>query len=205
MYEKKKILLLITAVLALALSACGTQAGHGKANRNSAAAANHSTNMESDRHEQSFPSFEGKDFDGNDVSSQELFAGNSVTVVNFWFTTCGPCVGELAELEKLNQELMEKGGRLIGINAFTLDGDEQAILEAKDVLAKKQAAYQNIYFPSDSEAGILVSSTYAYPTTYVVDRRGTIVGNPIVGAVTAEKQMDLLKKMIDDTVANDVK
>ena len=34
-----------------------------------------------------FPSFQGKDLDGNDVDSSKLFAGNSVTVVNFWFTT----------------------------------------------------------------------------------------------------------------------
>ena len=50
-----------------------------------------------------FPSFQGKDLNGNDVDSSKLFAGNSVTVVNFWFTTCNPCVGELADLEALNK------------------------------------------------------------------------------------------------------
>ena len=39
---------------------------------------------------QKFPSFEGKDLDGNTVKSDELFAANTVTVVNFWFTTCAP-------------------------------------------------------------------------------------------------------------------
>ena len=88
---------------------------------------------------QKFPAFEGKDLDGNTVKSDELFSGNAVTVVNFWFTTCNPCVGELAELDALNKELAEKGGSLIGVNTFTLDGDEAAISEAKDVLAKKGA------------------------------------------------------------------
>ena len=37
-----------------------------------------------------FPAFEGKDLDGNEVKSSTLFAGNTVTVVNFWFTTCSP-------------------------------------------------------------------------------------------------------------------
>ena len=46
---------------------------------------------------QKFPAFEGKDLDGNTVKSSELFAKNAVTVVNFWFTTCSPCVGELGE------------------------------------------------------------------------------------------------------------
>ena len=44
---------------------------------------------------QKFPAFEGKDLDGNTVKSDELFSANAVTVVNFWFTTCNPCVGEL--------------------------------------------------------------------------------------------------------------
>ena len=59
---------------------------------------------------QKFPRFVGKDLDGNDVTSDELFSGSAVTVVNFWFTTCGPCVGELGELEALSKELAEKGG-----------------------------------------------------------------------------------------------
>lgn len=78
-----------------------------------------------------FPSFEGKDLDGNEAKSSTLFAGNTVTVVNFWFTTCSPCVGELSDLEALNKSLSEKGGEVVGINSFTLDGDKTAISEAR--------------------------------------------------------------------------
>ena len=55
---------------------------------------------------QKFPTFEGKDLDGNTVKSDELFSANAVTVVNFWFTTCNPCVGELSELDALNLSLI---------------------------------------------------------------------------------------------------
>ena len=151
-----------------------------------------------------FPAFEGKDLDGNEVKSDELFSGNAVTVVNFWFTTCGPCVGELAELDALNKELAEKGGTLIGINAFTLDGDETAISEAKDVLMKKGASYRNVYFNSDGEAGMFTTNIFAYPTTYVVDRKGNIVGDPIVGAITGKSQMETLKSLIDKAIAADM-
>ena len=151
-----------------------------------------------------FPAFEGKDLDGNMVKSDELFSGNAVTVVNFWFTTCNPCVGELAELDALNKELAEKGGALIGVNTFTLDGDETAISEAKDVLMKKGASYQNVYFDSDGEAGKFVTNIFAYPTTYVVDRNGNIVGDPIVGAITEEKQAETLQKLIDQALAADM-
>ena len=153
---------------------------------------------------QKFPAFEGKDLDGNTVKSDELFSGNTVTVVNFWFTTCNPCVGELAELDALNKELAEKGGSLIGINTFTLDGDEAAISEAKDVLAKKGATYQNVYFDSDGEAGKFTTNIFAYPTTYVVDRGGNIVGEPIVGAITEKKQAETLQKLIEQALAADV-
>ena len=153
---------------------------------------------------QKFPAFEGKDLDGNTVKSDELFSANAVTVVNFWFTTCNPCVGELAELDALNKELAEKGGSLIGVNTFTLDGDEAAISEAKDVLAKKGVTYQNVYFDSDGEAGKFTTNIFAYPTTYVVDRSGNIVGEPIVGAITEKKQAETLQKLIEQALAADV-
>ena len=153
---------------------------------------------------QKFPAFEGKDLDGNTVKSEELFSGNAVTVVNFWFTTCNPCVGELAELDALNKELAEKGGALIGVNTFTLDGDKAAIADAKDVLMKKGATYQNVYFDSDGEAGKFTTNIFAYPTTYVVDRSGNIVGEPIVGAVTGKAQAEALQAQIDKALAADM-
>ena len=151
-----------------------------------------------------FPAFEGKDLDGNTVKSSDLFSGNAVTVVNFWFTTCGPCVGELGDLDALNKELSGKGGALIGINAFTLDGNEAAISDAKDVLAQSGATYQNVYFDSGSEAGKFVESIYAYPTTYVVNRSGRIVGDPIVGAITSKTQADALQAQINKALAADM-
>ena len=138
--------------------------------------------MPADGSMQTFPAFEGKDLDGNDVKSSELFSGNAVTVVNFWFTTCSPCVSELDELEALNGELAEKGGELIG---------------------KAGATYRNVYFASDGEAGRLTTSVYAYPTTYVVDRNGNIVGQPIVGAITSKKQLASLWELINEVIEKD--
>ena len=153
---------------------------------------------------QKFPSFEGKDLNGNTVKSDDLFSKNAVTVMNFWFTTCDPCVGEPAELDALNKELAEKGGALIGVNTFTLGGDEAAISEAKDVLAKKGATYQNVYFDSDGEAGKFTANIFAYPTTYVVDRNGNIVGDPIVGAITEKKQAEALQAQINKALSADM-
>ena len=167
-------------------------------------AGSDTSNPPDDGSMQKFPAFEGKDLDGNTVKSDELFSANAVTVVNFWFTTCNPCVGELGELDALNKELANKGGALIGVNTFTLDGDETAISEAKEVLAKKGATYQNVYFDSDGEAGKFTTNIFAYPTTYVVDRSGNIVGEPIVGAITEKKQAETLQKLIDQALAADM-
>ncbi len=152
---------------------------------------------------QKFPSFEGKDLDGNTVNSDDLFSANAVTVVNFWFTACKPCVGELGDLDALNRELAEKGGALIGINTTTLNGDEASIAEAKEVLVKKGASYQNVYFDASGAAGTFIQNIFAYPTTYVVDRNGNIVGDPIMGAITEKNQAETLQKLIDQTLAAD--
>ena len=149
-----------------------------------------------------FPAFQGMDLDGNPVSN-ELFKENSVTVINFWFSACAPCIGELGELNALNEELKLKGGAVIGINADTIGGDESMIMEAKNILEKKGAMYQNIYFPADSEAGKLTYSITAFPTTVVVDRNGNMVGEPILGGINSEKQMKALQTMIDEVLARD--
>lgn len=150
---------------------------------------------------EAFPSFEGQDLDGNPVDSATLFSNNAVTVVNFWFTTCKPCVGELPDLEALHQELAKKGGAVIGINAFTLDSNAKEIEDAKSVLEQQGVSYQNICFASDSDAGLFTAGLYAFPTTYVVDRNGRIVGDPIVGAISSDAQMKKLNALIDQALS----
>lgn len=147
-----------------------------------------------------FPAFEGKDLDGKKVNSKKLFSGNKVTVVNFWFTTCKPCVGELSDLEALNKKLMKKGGEVVGVNAYTLDGDKSAIADAKKLLAKKGVSYKNIWFKSDSAAGKLTSGLYSFPTTYVIDSKGKVVGKPIVGSITSGEQKKALNDLIEQAM-----
>ena len=158
--------------------------------------------MEDDSSEK-FPAFEGTDLEGHPVTS-ELFKENSVTVVNFWFSSCAPCIAELSELNALNEELKLKGGAVIGINADTIGGDESMIMEARNILEKKGAAYQNIHFSTDSEAGKLTYSITAFPTTVVVDRNGRMIGEPILGGINNEAQMKALQVIIDEVLARDM-
>lgn len=175
---------------------CGSTPGEGESVDASTAGM---TNGKSEAAK--FPSFKGKDLDGNDVNSDELFSKNKVTVMNFWFTTCKPCVGELSDLEELNKELAAKGGQVVGVNSFTLDGNKDEVADAKDMLSKKGVTYKNIWFKSDSEAGKFTSNLYSFPTTYVIDQNGNIVGEPIMGGINSAEQREALNKLIDQALA----
>ena len=149
-----------------------------------------------------FPQFEGKDLDGNSVDSS-LFANNAFTVVNFWFSGCKPCVDEMDDLDALNQRIKEQGGEVIGVNTETLDGNADNIATAKKILESAGASFRNIYFDPDNEAGKFALGIMAFPTTYVVDRQGNIVGEPIMGGIDREANMTALEKLIADAVASD--
>ena len=185
---KKYVLLSLCLVLLLALGSCGSSGSEDNGN-------------ESDMQE--FPSFTGLDLDGNSVNS-DIFSENSVTVVNFWFSSCSPCIGELSELDSLNQELKEKGGAVIGINTDTLNGDNSMIEEAKKILMQQKASYRNLYFDSNSgDAMDFANSITSFPTTYLVDRGGYIIGDPVVGSIDDESTMKMLKKRIDKIIEDD--
>ena len=185
---KKYVLLSLCLVLLLALGSCGNSGSKDNGNK---------ADM------QEFPSFTGLDLDGNSVNS-DIFSENSVTVVNFWFSSCSPCIGELSELDSLNQELKEKGGAVIGINTDTLNGDNSMIEEAKKILMQQKASYRNLYFDSNSgDALDFANSITSFPTTYLVDRGGYIIGDPVVGSIDDESTMKMLKKRIDKIIEDD--
>ena len=149
-----------------------------------------------------FPKFEGSDLEGNPVDNS-LFAGNAFTVVNFWFNGCKPCVEELDDLNALNEEVKAQGGEVIGINTETLDGNQQGIDAAKKLLETTGASYRNIYFASGSEAGKFALNIMAFPTTYVFDRDGNVVGQPLLGGIDKEENLATLQKNIDAALAKD--
>ena len=149
-----------------------------------------------------YPQFEGKDLDGNSVDSS-LFANNAFTVVNFWFSGCKPCVEELDDLNALNEKVKAQGGEVIGINTETLDGNQQGIDAAKKLLETTGASYRNIYFASGSEAGKFALNIMAFPTTYVFDRDGNVVGQPLLGGIDKEENLAALQKNIDAALAKD--
>lgn len=148
---------------------------------------------------ETFPDFEGKDFDGNDVD-QTLFAENDVTVLNFWFNGCSACVNEMPGLEKFNEKLREKGAEIVGVNV-QIAQDEEALEEAKEILSKQGVTYKNIYITGGDDAEKYVGNIFSFPTTILVDKSGKIIGSQIVGAIDGEKRMQAILDVIDDIKA----
>ena len=142
-----------------------------------------------------FHGFEGKDLDGNDVD-ESLFAQNKVTVVNFWFSGCKPCVEELSKLNELNDKLKEMGGEVVGINTDTLDDNQDGIKEAKEILKAQGASYKNLTFDSDSTVGKYAGNIMAFPTTVLVDKDGNIIGEPFMGGIDDQSNYEQLMKQI---------
>ena len=151
-----------------------------------------------------FKSFSGKDLDGNSVD-ESLFSNNAVTVVNFWFTGCKPCVAELSKLNELNDAIKSMGGEVVGINTETFDGNEDAIKEAAAILDSQGAKYRNISIDSDSSIGKYASDIMAFPTTILVDRNGNIVGEPMLGGIDNQDNYDSLMKQIQSVIDADNK
>ena len=152
--------------------------------------------------ESPFKNFSGQDFDGNAVD-ESLFSENAVTVVNFWFTGCKPCVAELSKLNELNDTLQSMGGEVIGINTETFDGNETAIKEATAILESQKAEYRNLSVNSASDAGKYASGIMAFPTTILVDRNGNIVGDPVLGGIDNQDNYDALMDQIQSVIDAD--
>lgn len=169
-------------------------------NKNMSSGTSEQTN--DSREESPFKNFSGTDFDGNSVD-ESLFSGNAVTVVNFWFTGCKPCVAELSKLNELNDTIREMGGEVIGINTETFDGNEAAIKDAAAILESQGAAYRNFSIDSDSDAGKYAADIMAFPTTILVDRNGNIVGEPLLGGIDNQDNYDALMKQIQSVIDSD--
>ena len=164
--------------------------------------SDNSSQKDSSKDSSPFRNFSGKDFDGNPVD-ESLFSGNAVTVVNFWFTGCKPCVADLSKLNELNDAIKSKGGEVIGINTETFDENKTAMKDAASILKSQGARYRNLSIDSSSAAGKYASEIMAFPTTILVDRNGNIVGDPMLGGIDNKDNYDTLMKQIQSVIDAD--
>lgn len=132
--------------------------------------------------------FETTDLEGNPVSSEEIFSGYEVTMINLWATWCDPCKNELPALAEMAKDFEQQGCRIIGI---CLDAeDEETMAEGLAILKEAGADYLNIA-PFEGREEILPNKYY--PTTYFVDENGVLLDEVISGAQVSRYPLALEK------------
>lgn len=141
-----------------------------------------------------FPEFSEVDIEGDDISS-DMFADYDATIVNFWNNGCGSCIAEMPELEELDQDFKERNINLIGVGTDSGESDEQ-LDTAREILAEKGVTYTNISPDPDGDFyKTFIADISTYPTTYIIDSEGNIVGADIVGNV--KKQLDTVEARLE--------
>ncbi|HIZ55477.1 MAG TPA: TlpA family protein disulfide reductase [Firmicutes bacterium] len=144
-----------------------------------------------------FPEFSELDMEGNTITN-DIFSEYDATVVNFWNNGCGTCIEEMPELEEMYQTLQEQNINLIGVGADSGESEEQ-LTTAQEILTEKGVTYINLSpDPENDFYKDFISELTGYPTTYIVDSDGNIVGAPIIGNV--KNQEDTLKKRLESII-----
>ena len=176
---KRVLSLLVLAVLTtVALAGCGSSSGGEDALVTKTA----------------FPEFDEVDMEGNPVTS-DIFADYDATIVNFWNNGCGTCIAEMPELEELYQDFKDRNINLIGVGTDSGESDEK-LDTAREILEEKGVTYTNISpDPEGDFYKTFIADISTYPTTYIVDSDGNIVGADIVGNV--KKQLDTVEARLD--------
>ena len=132
--------------------------------------------------------FTAKDLDGNEISSADLFGKNEVTMLNLWATWCGPCIGELEELQKLHTSLQEKGCGLVGMLVWDEDLDS-----ARALIAENGLTYPMVWAPENLEDFITLEGV---PTSLFIGKDGTVLASPVVGA-DPERYSEVLAALLN--------
>lgn len=120
-------------------------------------------------------SFTAGTLDGETFTEADL-ADKDATIINFWATTCGPCISEMPELAKLEKALPDR----VQLITVCLDGSGSEE-EVKDILAN--AGYEGTTIISGSGDLLdLVMNLQYTPTTVIADSEGNLRGEAIIGS-----------------------
>ncbi len=129
--------------------------------------------------------FNVKDIDGNDYSLKDL--KGKIVVLNFWFTTCNPCIKEMPHLNQLVEDYKNK-------NVVFLSFADDELSKIKSFLAKKQFDYKTIVADEEILKAYQIKS---YPNNVVIDQSGKIAFIASgYSTSTVERIEDTLKSLL---------
>ena len=140
--------------------------------------------------------FESTGIDG-DTYTEKVFSDYDLTLVNIFTTWCSPCVNEIPELEKLYEEMKDKGVGVVGVvlDAADEDGnqDEDTVKKAEILREKTKASYPFLTPDSTMMNGRLKGIS-AFPETFFVDKNGNIVGETYTGSHSLDEWKEIVEK-----------
>ncbi len=119
--------------------------------------------------------------------TNDIFSEYDATILNFWNNGCGTCIEEMPELEEYFQDFQEKNINLMGVASDSGESEEQ-LETAREILEGKGVTYTTLSpDPAQALDTEFISQLAGYPTTYVIDSEGNIIGAPIIGNVKAQE------------------
>ena len=144
--------------------------------------------------------FETKGIDGKDYT-EKVFSDYDLTLVNVFTTWCSPCVNEIPELEKLYEEMKEKGVGVVGVVLDTVGDDgkqDDATVKKAGVLQEKTKASYPFLIPDSTMMNGRLNGISAFPETFFVDKEGNIVGETYSGSHTLDEWKEIVEKELEN-------
>ena len=119
---KKIAAAMLCILVIMTFAACGSDSGSGSGGNGGAGYPEYEEQGELFTF--STETFEGEPFTSEDVKDAKL------VMINLWEPWCGPCVGEMPDLEKIYEEYKDDGLVILGVfSDTTMDDDAAKILE----------------------------------------------------------------------------
>ena len=140
--------------------------------------------------------FETKGVDGKDYT-EKVFSDYDLTLVNIFTTWCSPCVNEIPELEKLYEEMKEKGVGVVGVVLDTVGDDgkqDDATVKKAGVLQEKTKASYPFLIPDSTMMNGRLNGISAFPETFFADKEGNIVGETYSGSHSLDEWKEIVEK-----------
>lgn len=140
--------------------------------------------------------FETKGVDGKDYT-EKVFSDYDLTLVNVFTTWCSPCVNEIPELEKLYEEMKEKGVGVVGVVLDTVGDDakqNEDTVKKAGVLQEKTKASYPFLVPDSTMMNGRLNGISAFPETFFVDKEGNIVGETYSGSHSLDEWKEIVEK-----------
>ena len=105
--------------------------------------------------------------DGQNVTLSEVLAENKVVLLNFFFTTCSPCINEFPYMQEAYDMYKDAGAAVIAIDPMPSDNNNSvAAFQSSMGLTFPMAACEPTWANAFSISG--------YPTSVIIDRYGVI-------------------------------